>query len=241
MQPVLTVQGLTYHFCSTSCLEKFRRTPQKFVSQSSPELHRDPVCGMDVSAQTAAGVEQRDGGTYYFCSKSCQERFRQNPHEFLTTLARSSSSPAPQPGVEYTCPMDPEVRQTGPGTCPKCGMALEPATPSVPQPRVEYTCPMHPEIIRAEPGSCPICGMALEPREVTGEEVNPELADMSRRFWISAALTLPILLLMISEMIPSDPIKQWLGPGPRCGFSSLSLRPWCSGVGGHSLNAAGFR
>jgi P-type Cu+ transporter len=73
---------------------------------------------------------------------------------------------------------------------------------------------MHPEIVRSEPGSCPICGMALEPREVTGDEVNPELVDMSRRFWISVGLTLPILAFMISEMIPSDPIKQWLGSGP---------------------------
>jgi P-type Cu+ transporter len=208
-------QGLTYYFCSPSCLEKFRRSPQNFITRSSaPELHRDPVCGMDVNAENAAGVEQHDGRTYYFCSKSCHERFRANPRQFLTASADRSGSPAPEPGIEYTCPMDPEVRQIGPGTCPKCGMALEPAMPSVPQSRVEYTCPMHPEIIRAEPGSCPICGMALEPREVTGDEVNPELADMSRRFWISAALTAPIVALMVSEMIPSDPVKHWLGSGP---------------------------
>ena len=90
-------------------------------------------------------------------------------------------------------------------------MALEPVAPVSAAGKVEYTCPMHPEIIRSEPGSCPICGMALEPREVTGEEVNPELADMSRRFRASAALTLPILAFMISEMIPSHPLKEWLG------------------------------
>jgi P-type Cu+ transporter len=207
-------EGLAYYFCSRSCHDKFKRSPQTFVSEPSPELHRDPVCGMDVSPKTAAGVEQHDGRTYYFCSKSCHERFRDNPRQFLTTSPGRPNSPAQQTEVEYTCPMDPEVRQVGPGTCPKCGMALEPAMPSVPQSRVEYTCPMHPEIIRSEPGSCPICGMALEPREVTGEEVNPELADMTRRFWISAALTAPIVLLMVSELIPSDPIKHWLGSGP---------------------------
>ncbi|HWQ54183.1 MAG TPA: copper-translocating P-type ATPase [Bryobacteraceae bacterium] len=107
--------------------------------------------------------------------------------------------------------MDPEVRQMGPGTCPKCGMALEPATYAPPATRTEYTCPMHPEIVRTEPGSCPICGMALEPREVTGEEVNPELVDMKRRFWISVGLTVPILAFMISELIPGDPLLHAVG------------------------------
>ena len=207
--------GQTYYFCSASCVEKFRQTPQKYVPQPTRDVHRDPVCGMDVTPDNAAGVERHEGRLYYFCSKSCQERFRAAPAEFLSP---------PQPGerglaaatadVEYTCPMDPEVRQMGPGTCPKCGMALERAVPVASVSKVEYTCPMHPEVVRPEPGSCPICGMALEPREVTGDEVNPELADMSRRFWISTALTIPILLLMISELIPSDPVKYWLGSGP---------------------------
>ncbi len=89
--------------------------------------------------------------------------------------------------------MCPEVRESKPGACPSCGMALEPDVPLA-STRTEYTCPMHPEIVRAEPGSCPICGMALEPRTVTaaGEE-NPELRDMTRRFWIGVALTAPLL------------------------------------------------
>ena len=82
----------------------------------------------------------------------------------------------------YICPMHPEVRQRGPGSCPKCGMALEPETPSAGVERVEYTCPMHPEIVRTQPGTCPICGMALEPRTIVAEESNPELVDMTRRF-----------------------------------------------------------
>jgi Cu+-exporting ATPase len=107
---------------------------------------------------------------------------------------------------EYTCPMDPDVRQKGPGPCPKCGMALEPAD-AAPITTVQWTCPMHPEIVRDEPGPCPICGMALEPRTVTLEEKNPELEDMTRRFWWSAAITLPILAFMISEFVPGQPLQ----------------------------------
>ncbi len=111
-------------------------------------------------------------------------------------------------GDEYTCPMHPEVRQRSPGSCPKCGMALEPATIKVSAGKTEYTCPMHPEIIREEPGSCPICGMPLELRSVTGEErVDPELADMTRRFWVSLVLTVPIFFLAMSEMFPGRAIQ----------------------------------
>jgi len=96
--------------------------------------------------------------------------------------------------------MCPEVRQKGPGPCPKCGMALEPESPIAA--KTEYTCPMHPEIVRSEPGTCPICGMALEPRTVTAqEEENPELRDMSRRFWVSLVLTIPLLLIAMTPML----------------------------------------
>ena len=90
-------------------------------------------------------------------------------------------------GTLYTCPMHPEVRQTDPSACPKCGMALDPESVPMAATRTQYTCPMHPEIERDAPGDCPICGMALEPVTVTVEEQeNPELVDMSRRFWVSA-------------------------------------------------------
>ena len=102
--------------------------------------------------------------------------------------------------MAYVCPMCPEVRQLGPGPCPKCGMALDPESPALPATKTEYTCPMHPEIVRTEPGSCPICGMALEPRTVTCEEDNPELRDMTRRFWISLALTAPLLAIAMGSM-----------------------------------------
>ena len=103
----------------------------------------------------------------------------------------------------YTCPMHPEIRQEGPGSCPKCGMALEPLAEPVPTTRTEYTCPMHPEIIQDHPGSCPKCGMALEPRTVAEEEDNEELIYMTRRFWVGAVLSTPVFILaMIADLVP---------------------------------------
>jgi Cu+-exporting ATPase len=94
-------------------------------------------------------------------------------------------------------------------------MALEPVTPPARSaPKVEYTCPMHPQIVRDGPGNCPICGMALEPRTVVtaGEEENPELRDMRRRFWVGAAISLPLLLLGMSEMFPAWSPSRFLPP-----------------------------
>jgi len=102
--------------------------------------------------------------------------------------------------------MHSEVRQEGPASCPKCGMALEQVTITSPT-KVEYTCPMHPQIVRDAPGSCPICGMALEPRTVTGEEKNEELIDMTRRFKIGLMLAIPLLLLAMSDLIPGQPLQ----------------------------------
>ena len=107
-------------------------------------------------------------------------------------------------GAVYTCPMHPEVREGSPGSCPKCGMALEPTVPQAPATRTQWTCPMHPEIIRDAPGNCPICGMALEPRIVSAEEESsPELVDMTRRLWVAAALTAPLLAIAMAEYVPS--------------------------------------
>ncbi|MGI9075431.1 MAG: heavy metal translocating P-type ATPase [Bryobacteraceae bacterium] len=186
----------------------------------------DPVCGMSITAADAIGSVEHSGRKYYFCSQSCLEKFRAHPEDFVKTKAAPQSSGAlKHPAMEYTCPMHPEIQQSEPGSCPKCGMSLD-LVSSVPAgKRVEYTCPMHPEIIRDAPGSCPICGMALEPREVTGAEVNPELVEMSRRFWISLALTVPIFLLMVSELIPSDPLKHLLGSEPSLWFQFALATP----------------
>ncbi len=196
-------------------------------------LEKDPVCGMTVDPARAKATHEHAGKTYYFCCTGCKEKFSADPAKYLVpkTLvgiapvsarpiqiapaaphgaapaAAKSAAPAPAANKtasdEYTCPMDPEVRQQGPGDCPKCGMALEPAIVGLPATKTEYTCPMHPEIVRDAPGECPICGMALEPRTVqAAEEANPELTAMTRRFWVSAALTIPILAVAMSDLVP---------------------------------------
>ncbi|HKJ94218.1 MAG TPA: copper-translocating P-type ATPase, partial [Gammaproteobacteria bacterium] len=99
--------------------------------------------------------------------------------------------------------MHPEVISDHPGECPKCGMALEPESPLADSGRTQWVCPMHPEVVRDEPGECPKCGMALEPRQVTvQEEDNPELKDMTRRFWVGLVLTVPVLALAMGGMVP---------------------------------------
>src|SRR5215210_2265845 len=130
---------------------------------SDTKQQKDPVCGMHVIPEKAAGSFEYQGETYYFCSTHCLHRFSQDPESFLQKSA---------------APIQPQKSNQ------------------------KYTCPMHPEIIRDGPGSCPICGMALEPLTVSLEdEGNPELADMSRRFWISVVLTIPVLALGMSDLI----------------------------------------
>src|SRR6185436_16253392 len=90
--------------------------------------------------------------------------------------------------------------------------SLKTAAPAPPAgDKIEYTCPMHPEVVRDAPGFCPICGMALEPRTATLEDDNSELIDMTRRFWVSTALALPVLVLSMSEMLPGDPLRMAVG------------------------------
>jgi len=110
----------------------------------------------------------------------------------------------------FTCPMHPDVHETEPGSCPKCGMALEPGTISAPVTHSQYTCPMHPQIVRDQPGNCPICGMTLEPTTVAAAETNSELDNMARRLWIGIGFTLPLLAVMISDLLPSHPIQHLL-------------------------------
>jgi Cu+-exporting ATPase len=187
------------------------------TDSATPAQVLDPVCGMTISPDEAAGTYEYKGTTYYFCHPSCLERFKADPESFLQP--ESAEPPAGGEGIVYTCPMDPEVRQLGPGACPKCGMALEPDYGAAgPPTKVEYTCPMHPEIVRDQPGACPICGMALEPRTVTLTELpNPELVDMTRRFWIGAALGAPVFILAMSDMV--------LGPGLG-GRIAISVSNW---------------
>ena len=119
--------------------------------------------------------------------------------------------------------MHSEVRQDGHGSCPKCGMTLEPVLPAAPAQKIEYTCPMHPQIVRDKPGSCPICGMALEPRTVSLEdEENPELEQMTRRFWSGVVLTIPLLLIAMSDLLPGDFLER-IAPMAVRGWIQLAL------------------
>src|SRR3984957_11960834 len=192
-------------------------------------MEKDPVCGMAVDPIRASAQEEHGGKNYFFCCSGCATKFRAEPTKYLNqpqeekkmagglVVLDELSAGAPDPKIkasgrlpaEYISPMDPEGSQDHPGACPKCGMALERAAGSAPATRVEYTCPMHPEIVRDGAGTCPICGMALEPRTVVAEnEENPELVSMTWRFWISVALTVPVLFFGMSDMIPGNPVSR---------------------------------
>jgi Cu+-exporting ATPase len=172
---------------------------------------KDPVCGMNVNPATAISAEH-DGKQYYFCRTGCRDKFLNDPQYYLNPPA-ADKQPAAAAGTKYICPMCAGVESDKPGTCPKCGMALEPEMPVFGATRTQYTCPMHPEIVRDEPGSCPICGMALEPVTVTvEEEANPELVDMTRRLWISAILTIPLFIIAMGDMIPGKPLQHLATP-----------------------------
>ena len=176
---------------------------------------KDPVCGMTVDPAKVAATVEHEGTRYFFCSQGCATKFRADPQKYLAPRPTAPSSTPPrqtEKQTEYICPMDPEVHKMGPGACLQCGMALEPAIIRAPATRRDFTCPMHPQISRGEPGNCPICGMTLEPRESTCEELNPELVDMTRRFWISVVLAVPLLALMVSDLIPSMPLQHLVSP-----------------------------
>jgi P-type Cu+ transporter len=188
------------------------------------KLATDPVCGMTVDPATAPSVEF-EGAKVYFCNKGCASKFQAEPAKYLQpkqNIPMVQALKTDGPKADYTCPMHPEVHKPGPGNCPKCGMALEASTVAVPPSRTEYTCPMHPEIVRDQPGNCPICGMALEPRDVTTDTANPELTNMTRRFWIGVALTFPLLLVMVSDILPGHPIQHLLS-GALLGWIEFAL------------------
>jgi heavy metal translocating P-type ATPase len=170
-------------------------------------VERDPVCGMTVDPQKAAGKVERGSKTYYFCSKGCAERFSKEPAKFLAAPGGG--------GMETPQAVAPQGEQL---------LLLAPAASGPAKTRardtkkVRYTCPMHPQIIRDGPGACPICGMALEPMEVSAvAEADPEYNSMKRRFWVSAALSLPLLLFsMLGESLGlhlAPNLRNWIEQG----------------------------
>jgi Cu+-exporting ATPase len=186
--------GVTYYFCSRSCLERFKANPAQYLT-----FEIDPVCKMKVAPERAAARHEHEGHTYYFCNPRCAEKFRASPSSYLTPSKPSAEVVKLESSdAIYTCPMHPEVRQKGPGSCPKCGMALEP------------------EIATAEEGP------------------NAELADMTRRFWIASLLSLPVLVFGMLEtqrwlqFALATPVVVWAG-------WPLLVRGWASLVN-RSLN-----
>jgi P-type Cu+ transporter len=170
-----------YFFCCAACLAKFQANPEKILSAPPKPMGSAFVALGALGGSQTAGIKKAPGAA-----------------------ETSGSSPVGAPKKDtraYVCPMCPEVRQIGPGPCPKCGMALDPETPAPRATKTEYTCPMHPEIVRDQPGACPICGMTLEPRTATVEEDNPELRDMTRRFWVGVGLTAPLLAIAMGSML----------------------------------------
>jgi Cu+-exporting ATPase len=172
---------------------------------TGPPRHKDPVCGMIVAPEKAAAKVEHAGETYYFCSKRCAERFSTESEKFLVapeaTGTDYAKTPAEHGAIQHTA--------TAPSS-------------AADEKRVRYTCPMHPEFIRLAPGSCPVCGMALESMDLFAQvEADPEYESMRLRFWISAALSLPVLLLsMFGESLGFH-----LTPSIRNGIEFLLATP----------------
>ena len=157
---------------------------------------------MTVDPAKARGTVTHLGTTYYFCSVGCRDKFVSDPDGWLARGPRASAmgaGAAQQLPLFKSKPPSSTAAPTGQAPSPK------PQAPT-PAPSGTYTCPMHPEIVQQGPGSCPICGMALEPVAPSAElEDNPELTDMTHRFWVSAALTVPVALIAMTGMMSSAP------------------------------------
>ena len=144
----------------------------------------DPVCGMQVDEQAAKPSSDFSGIKYFFCSAGCKKKFDANPAGYIGGHGAADTK---QPShVHHHAAKAPAA-------------SVDAAAPGA-----IYTCPMHPEIRQVGPGTCPICGMALEPLLATATEDTSELDDMTRRFWISAVLSLPLLVITMGEFVGLD-------------------------------------
>jgi Cu+-exporting ATPase len=200
---------------------------------------KDPICGMEVDSEKSSYKFSYKDKEYAFCSEYCLEKFKHNPDQFIHASVQQTTSSS----NEYTCPMHPEVKQSQPRSCPKCGMALEPKSPITTSSKIIYTCPMHPEIQQDHPGNCPICGMTLEPKTIESTPDDSEYRNMFRRFWIGSGFSIIVLFLAMGTMIPtldrfisphlssllqfilSTPVVFWCGwPLFQRGFASLVNR-----------------
>jgi len=192
-------------------------TPHTTPDSDVAPFATDPICGMKVTIAGAKHTAHVDGADFYFCCNGCKTKFiakqdaTHTPHAPAASHAHEIHAHVPSTGTRivagarYVCPMCPEVDESAPGACPSCGMALEATAPPSTQ-KLVYTCPMHPDVKADTPGACPSCGMALEPMTVTLDEPkNEELDDMQKRFRVSAALSIPLFVIAMSDMMPGAP------------------------------------
>jgi len=176
-----------------------RHTPA--TEQVTGRTATDPVCGMTVDPATAAHRTTYEGQVSYFCSAGCQKRFEADPARYVHHLDAPhghESAAHTQPHTDHAHHHDREAHEADHAVDHHPASLAAPALPAraAAGEATEWTCPMHPEIRRPGPGVCPICGMALEPVTVSGGEgPSPELVDMTRRFWIGLALTIPVVAL----------------------------------------------
>lgn len=209
-------------------------------SSKKQKLYTDPVCGMDVNPETTLHKLKHSGKSYYFCSAGCADRFRSDPEEVLkksieapvsggccgdsSSISGRTHQNSQSATSKYFCPMCPGVGSEVPAACPKCGMALEPTSPHSGKQSVQFTCPMHLEIITDEPGDCPKCGMPLEPMSISADEDNPELIDMTRRFIVGVAFTIPLIVLAMGGFLPGfGPILERTVPAEYASWAEFIL------------------
>ncbi len=182
------------------------------------EVVRDPVCGMTVDPEAGKPSLVHDGHTYHFCCESCRTKFAADPDACITAKDPVCGMKVDRASARHFLRHQGERHYFCSARClekfeaePEKYLGDRPAPEPMPA-GTQYTCPMHPEIVQDGPGDCPLCGMALEPMGVpTGEEgPNPELVDFTRRFWVSVALALPLVVISMGPMV-GLPVRDWLG------------------------------
>ncbi|HTI71059.1 MAG TPA: HAD-IC family P-type ATPase, partial [Candidatus Limnocylindria bacterium] len=211
--------GVTSYFCSEHCQQKFlsqTKTRQPIrLTQVAPVKD---CCSTKPAQEISNERAKADQHEAPACCGGEETKAESKPKAHSCCEGKDGSPTVkPSSASKYFCPMCPGVESDVPGDCPKCGMALE-RNPAWKAPsKALYTCPMHPEIEQDHPGDCPKCGMALEPKTVSSavsEDDQAELRDMTRRFWIAAALTLPVFVVAMAHIIPALAHQNWLDGDP---------------------------
>src|SRR5579871_3794367 len=204
-------QGHTYYFCAKICLSKFQANPAAYLSAPKPPLLnviqpalpiiqparggptvKDPVCGMSVAKESAAGSHEHDGQTFYFCCHGCLTKFRANPAAYLNPPKSPAPPPAEHQAAKYTCPMHPEIVRDHPGSCPICGMALEPMALSLDEGENPELVDMRRRFIVSLVLSVPVFISSMS-MNIPGQPFHHLIAPGTRT-WIEMALATPVVL-----------------------------------------------